>query len=63
MASWGTVGLCMGVLEGQDHLGGRAGEQPLEDAAGALLRPRGLGAQDSPDRLVKDSFQAPLGEG
>lgn len=42
---------------------GREGLLPLEDAAGPLLWPRGLGAQDSPDRLVKDGFQASLGEG
>lgn len=36
---------------------------PLEDAAGALLRPRGLGAQDGPDRLIEDGFEASLGEG
>lgn len=36
---------------------------PLEDAAGAFLRPRGLGAQDGPDRFVKDGFQASLGKG
>lgn len=35
---------------------------PLEEDAGALLRPRGLGAQDGPDRLIKDGFQASLGE-
>lgn len=37
--------------------------QPLEDAAGALLRPRGLGTQDGPDGLVEDGFEASLGEG
>lgn len=36
---------------------------PLEDAAGALLRPRGLGTQDGPDGLVEDGFEASLGEG
>lgn len=36
---------------------------PLEDAAGALLWPCGLRAQDGSDRLIKDSFQASLGEG
>ena len=40
----------------------RAGLLPLEDAARALLRPRGLGTQDSPDCFVKDSLQASLGE-
>ena len=33
-----------------------AGLLPLEDAAGALLWPCGLRAQDGPDRLIKDSF-------
>lgn len=42
-------------------VGGRL--SPLEDAAGALLRPRGLGAQDGPDRLIEDGFEASLGEG
>ena len=36
---------------------------PLEDAAGALLWPCGLRAQDGSDRLIKDSCQASLGEG
>lgn len=36
---------------------------PLEDAAGALLWPCGLRAQNGPDRLIKDGFQASLGEG
>lgn len=40
-----------------------AGLLPLEDAAGALVWPCGLRAQDGPDRLIKDSFQASLGEG
>lgn len=38
------------------------GALTLEDATGALLRPRGLRAQHSPDRLIEDSFEAPLGE-
>lgn len=48
--------LCNGV-------GGVGGASPLEDAAGALLRPRRLGTQDGPDGFVEDSFQASLGEG
>lgn len=40
-----------------------AGLLPLEDAAGALLWPCGLRAQNGPDRLIKDGFQASLGEG
>lgn len=39
------------------------GSLTLQDAAGTLLWPRGLGAQDGPDRLVKDGLQASLGEG
>jgi len=39
------------------------GALTLQDAAGTLLWPRGLGAQDGPDRLIKDGLQASLGEG
>lgn len=53
--SWGGEG------EGPEAMG--VGLLPLEDAAGAFLRPRGLGAQDGPDRFVKDGFQASLGKG
>ena len=42
---------------------GEGGALTLKDAAGALLWPRGLGAQDGPDRLIEDGFQASLGEG
>lgn len=46
-------------------LGGRRAEvgATLEEAAGALLWPRGLRAQDGTDGLVKDGLQASLGEG
>lgn len=52
-AVWWAWGAC--------SMGGRL--SPLEEAAGALLRPRGLGAQDGPDRLIEDGFEASLGEG
>lgn len=55
--------LLCGGRGGGERGEGREGLLPLEDAAGPLLWPRGLGAQDSPDRLVKDGFQASLGEG
>lgn len=42
---------------------GAGGALTLQDAAGTLLWPRGLGAQDGPDRLIKDGLQASLGEG
>lgn len=51
------------VWGGRDLNAMGEGLLPLEDAAGALLRPCGLGTQDGPDRLVKDGFEASLGEG
>lgn len=63
MASRGAIRLWVGILEDQTHLGGSAGVQPLEEAAGALLLPRGLRAQHGPDGFVEHGFQASLGEG
>lgn len=62
MASRGAIGLYGRALEVRTIWLGGLGAT-LKDAAGALLWPRGLGAQDGPDRLIEDGFQASLGEG
>lgn len=59
----GATGRCMAGLGEAESSGWEGWVRPLEDAAGALLCPCGLRAQDGPDRLIKDSFQASLGEG
>lgn len=59
----GATGHWVGGLGESKPSGWEGWMHPLEDAAGALLWPCGLRAQNGPDRLIKDGFQASLGEG